>query len=132
MTATIIPGSRPPKYQYSYNETERKGPMPGQAEQIANLSLGYDSGDLSVRLSILYQGASISGVGVIAEQDTWNDAFTRFDMSMKYKITNWINVHMNLMNITNQPDRAFYGSTTYPSSKYYYGMNANAGLELIL
>lgn len=132
LKSSIVPGSRPPKYVYTYTETERKGPMPGQAEQIVNVAIGYDWDDFSVRLSMLYQGASISGVGVIAEQDTWNNDFTRWDMSLKYRATKWMNVHMNLMNISNQPDRAYYGSETYQTNKYYYGMNANAGIEIVL
>ncbi len=132
LTASIIPGSRPPRYTYTYQETERKGAMPGQAEQIVNLGLGYDIGDLSLRLSMLYQGSSINGVGVIKEQDTYNDAFTRWDLSLKYRATKWINVYMNVVNISNQPDRAFYGSEIYQTSKYYYGMNASAGIEVVL
>jgi len=113
-----------------YEEWERKGTMPGQAEDIFNISLGYDYRDLSARLSVLYQGASRNGVGQIEEEDTWNNDFWRWDASVKYRISDMLSVNLNLVNITGQPDRAYYGSTTYPTNRYYYGMTGTAGIQI--
>jgi TonB-dependent receptor len=122
--------SWPPKVTIEYTEWERKGTMPGQAKDIFNVSLGYDYKGLSTRLSILYQGASRSSVGQIAEQDTWNDDFWRWDASVKYRITDLLSVNVNLVNISGQPDRTFYGDTNYPTDRYYYGMTGSAGIQL--
>jgi TonB-dependent receptor len=127
-----IPNTRPPRRQAIYENWEREGPMPGQARQIANLSLGYDIDGLSTRLSLLYQGPSISGVGEIAETDTWNNSFWRWDMSLKYRFTDYLSFTFNLINITSQSDRSYYGSDLYPTSEYYYGMSGIAGIEISL
>ena len=42
LTPIPIQGTRPPKFTFEYIEKYRKGPMPGQANQIANISFGYD------------------------------------------------------------------------------------------
>ncbi len=131
-TATVIPGTRPPKYSYNLTDFEREGPMPGQADQIANVSLGYDIGKFSARVSVSYQGSSIAAVGEIAETDTWNKAFTRWDSSVKYRFADWMSVNLNLVNITNQPDQSYFGSDIYPTSEYYYGMTGSAGIDITL
>ena len=128
-TATVV-STRPLTYEYTYIETERKGSMPGQAEHIANISLGYDIGNLSTRFSLTYQGKSISSVGEIDETDTWNNDFWRYDMSLKYKINHMVGLTFNLINITGQPDRTFFGSEKYHKSEDHYGMNAFAGIEI--
>jgi len=75
--------------------------MPGQADYIANISVGYDRGGLSTRVSFIYQGPSIASVGTIAEADSWNNAFWRYDASVKYRINKMISLNLNVMNITN-------------------------------
>lgn len=119
----------PPKITIEYEEWERKGTMPGQAKDIFNISLGYDYRGLSARLSVLYQGKSRASVGQIAEQDTWNNDFWRWDTSVKYQISDMLSVNLNLVNITGQPDRTFYGDTNYPTNRYYYGMTGTAGIQ---
>lgn len=129
--ATQIPGSRPPKYTYDLTEQKREGPMPGQSDEIVNLSIGYDIGKLSTRISYSYQGPSISAVGEIAESDTWNKEFKRWDSTIKYKFFNWMSLNINLVNISNQPDQSYYGSDEYPTSEYYYGMTGSASIDII-
>lgn len=129
-TAIAIPGTRPPKFTLDLKEWERRGPMPGQADQIANFSVGYDVGGLSTRLSLLYQGPSISGVGEIAESDSWNNSFWRWDASIKYRFSPMVSLNFNLVNIANQPDRAYYGSEQYMTNEAFYGMTGNAGIEI--
>lgn len=129
--ATQIPGSRPPKYSYDLTDFKREGPMPGQSDKIINLSLGYDIGKLSTRVSYSYQGPSISAVGEIAESDTWNKEFQRWDSTIKYKFFDWMSLNINLVNITNQPDQAYYGAADFPTSEYYYGMTGSASIDII-
>ena len=105
--------------------------MPGQSDEIVNLSIGYDIGKLSTRISYSYQGPSISAVGEIAESDTWNKEFKRWDSTIKYKFFNWMSLNINLVNISNQPDQSYYGSDEYPTSEYYYGMTGSASIDII-
>ena len=109
------------------------GTMPGQANGIINVALGYDVGSLSTRLSYAHYGESINNVGQQASgvEDTWNKGFTRWDATVKYRFTKWLNVNINFVNITNQPDEAYFGSTTYPTNEVYYGMTGSASVEVI-
>ena len=112
-----------------YKEWEREGPLVGQAEQIFNTSMGYDVGGFSGRVSLQYQGASKSGLGVIEEEDTWDDDFWRWDASVKYKLNKMISFNLNLSHITGQPDRTFFGDSVFQTNRYYYGMTGSAGIQ---
>ena len=129
---TLIPGSRPPRYTYDQADLSREGPMPGQADHIANISLGYDIGDLSTRVSWTYQGSSIAVVGTIAETDSYNEAFMRWDALVRYRFTEWLSMNVSLVNMTNQPDQSFYGQEAYRTGEFYYGMTGSATLEITL
>jgi TonB-dependent receptor len=122
----------PPGVSYSYSEYERKGPMPGQAKQVGNMSLGYDIAGLSARISLIYQGSSLRSVGTIPENDSYNDAYWRWDASVRYRITSQLSLLVNLVNITGQPDRAFIYNDNYPTNRTYYGMEASASVEFNL
>ncbi|MCX6136417.1 MAG: TonB-dependent receptor [Ignavibacteriales bacterium] len=122
--------SRNPIIQKSITLTKREAPMPGQSEKIINVSLGYDIGNLSTRVSYAFQGSSISAVGQIAEEDIWNKEFTRWDATLKYRFTDWISLAANLVNMSNQPDEAYFGAPQYPTNEAYYGMTGSASLEI--
>lgn len=130
-TAVNLGTPRAPNIVKTLTLSSREAPMPGQSDKIINASLGYDIGALSTRVSFAYQGSSISTVGQVAEEDIWNKEFTRWDATVKYKFTDWMNVNVNLVNITNQPDQAYFGSTQYPTSEVYYGMTGSASLEIV-
>ena len=104
--------------------------MPGQAEQIFNISMGYDVGGFSGRLSLQYQGASKTSIGVIEEEDRWDDDFWRWDASARYRFTKGISFFLNFAHITGQPDRTFFGDSVFQTNRYYYGMTASAGIQL--
>ena len=108
------------------------GTMPGQANGIINVALGYDVGALSTRISYAHYGESINNVGQEPSglEDTWNKGFTRWDATLKYRFTKWLNINVNLVNLTNQPDEAYFGASTYPTNEVYYGMTGSASLEL--
>jgi len=103
--------------------------MPGQSEHIFNISLGYDIGGFSARVSVMYQGKSLHEVGSIAENSTWNDDFWRYDASVKYRLKKLVSFYANFMNISGQPDRRYFGSQIYQTNRYYYGMTANLGVQ---
>jgi outer membrane receptor protein involved in Fe transport len=108
------------------------GTMPGQANGIINAAVGYDVGPLSTRLSYAHYGESISNVGTEPSGvgDSWNMGFTRLDATVKYRFTKWLNVNVNLVNLTNQPDRAYFGSDAYRTNEAYYGMTGSASVEV--
>ena len=65
---------RPPNPQtfIQYVDSTRESSMPGQADQLANVTLGYEKKGLSVRLSMTYQGDALQFVGATPQQDGYS------------------------------------------------------------
>ena len=87
----------PPFFITTVIDTFRSGSIVGQADLIGNLSLGYELGGFSGRVSAIHQtrtlspgnpgiGQTGSGVGRIPELDFFDDKFWRFDVAVKQRI----------------------------------------------
>ncbi|NND07729.1 MAG: TonB-dependent receptor, partial [Saprospiraceae bacterium] len=122
-------------------DTLRGGPVVGQADLLSNITLGYERGGFSGRVSMIYQsdalspgnpgiGSTQSGVGEIPETDFFDQGFFRFDLAIKQKLTkkgNWT-LMFNLNNFTNTPERAFLGIADRLRDEEFYGMTADLGI----
>ncbi|MDH3650918.1 MAG: hypothetical protein OEQ53_14625, partial [Saprospiraceae bacterium] len=120
----------------------RQGSVVGQADVLANVTLGYERGGFSGRISMVYQsdalspgnpgiGSSQSGVGSIPEQDYFDQSFYRFDLALKQKLDKkgmWT-ILLNLNNFSNTPERAFLGVVDRLRNEEFYGMTADLGVS---
>ncbi|MBC6995217.1 TonB-dependent receptor [Neolewinella lacunae] len=112
-------------------DTLRSGRNVGQANTIANLTLGYELGRFSTRLSMLYQDNAFDRLGARGELDGFTARSVRWDYSLTY----WVNkkrswqIVANVNNISNQPEQSFVGNTSFLSESEFYGMTADLGLR---
>ena len=113
-------------------DTFRVGKMINQANDIANISLGYDYGPFSGRVSMLFQGKTLAEVGDREELDSYTDDYLRWDILMKYNFTDIISLYFNLNNFTNSPDRSYTFSNLYQTAEEYYDWTADIGLNIRL
>ncbi len=121
---------RDPQTGFAYIiDTVRIGPMPGQAEKLANLSIGYERKKFSTRLSMVYQGESLAFVGTRKELDGYTDQLFRMDFVMQQKFGKGWRVYLNLNNLTNSADRSYLGNKKFPTAEEYFGMTADMGLK---
>ncbi len=127
---TIIDRTKfPPKVQTNYITGTRKGRIPGQAEYIANLMVGYDIGGLSARISMTYQGESLSGTYTQEERDSWDRAFTRWSLSVRQTINEHFSLFLNGVNLTNKSEGAYLGNDPRPTDLDYYGAMYDFGVQ---
>ncbi|MBU2491707.1 MAG: TonB-dependent receptor [Bacteroidetes bacterium] len=108
-------------------DTAREGKMPNQADNILNLSLGYDNGKFSGRISLLYQGKSLSFVGDRKELDGFISPITRLNFTFKYHFTKAIGAFFNITNILNTYDESYQQNENFISSKQYDGLTSDLG-----
>jgi TonB-dependent receptor len=99
----------------------REGPLPNQAKYVANLSIGYDIGGLSARISMFQQGESLDGIGNIAAEDSYVDSFRRFDFTLRFEISKHLSLFVNGVNLGNEPDLQRQANTSKYRSIEYYG-----------
>lgn len=112
-------------------DTFRVGSMPDQADDIANVAIGYDKGPFSARLSMLYQGKTLTRVGERPELDGFTDDLLRMDLSVRYRLTRQIGIFFNWNNILNEPDQSFQQTSRYPTDIEYYGWTTDLGIGYV-
>ena len=121
-------------YKTLRTDSTRIGRMPDQPTHIANVTLGYDYSGFSIRFSMLYQ-SDISTF--IHSQNPLYDTFTgeyiRFDIAVKQKLTDQLEIYANFNNINARPDRSFREKVeTNPTYTEYYGFTSDLGFRFRL
>ncbi len=125
----IGPRSTEPPFSPTIIDTVRKGRLPGQSNNILNLTLGYEKGGFTGRLSMVYQDESLLTVGSRRELDGFTDAYVRWDASLQQRLTPKLSVNFNINNISNRQDRAFLGFRQFPIEEEFFGWTADFGIR---
>ncbi|MHB8337810.1 MAG: TonB-dependent receptor [Ignavibacteriaceae bacterium] len=125
----IGPRSTLPPYAPIIINTFREGRMPGQANWIANFTVGYERGGFSGRVSINYQSDILETVGNTSILDGYSKAYTRIDISLSQKIMNRISLFVDGNNVTNLSEGSYLGTEAYPTSIQIYGWTVDAGIR---
>lgn len=129
-------------YTSTVIDTVRRGSMPGQVDNLVNLSLGYERGGFSARISMIYQGESLfvdeeaemgrlaQSVGITAEKDNFVAATTRWDLVVKQKIKEHFQLFLYVNNLTNVKEETFLAGSisNLVTSSFMYGTTVDVGV----
>lgn len=122
----------PPFQVITYQDTTRSGRLVDQPNDILNLTIGYDIGGFSARLSYLYQNDVLEQANnSYATLDEHSKAYSRWDFTSYYRLP-WVEgmqVYLNVNNITNEADLRYRNDPTYLSRGEYYGTTAQMGIR---
>ncbi len=125
-----IPG-RPPKNILA--DSSRAGRLLNQPDDILNGFIGYDYAGFSARLSFLYQGSAVSGIGVRVEQDGYTRDYFRMDASVRQMLPiRGLQVYFDVNNINSRTDISAQQTIGGFTSEQYYGLTADIGLRYTL
>ena len=116
--------------------------MPGQVDNLINLSIGYERKGFSARVSMIYQGESLfvdeeadmgrlaRSVGTTPEKDNYVGATTRWDLVIKQKIKDNFQLFLYVNNFTNVKEQTFLAGSVNRllTSNIVYGMTIDVGL----
>lgn len=128
VTNSVIP--RPPFLVVTVLDTTREAPMPGQADKMGNVTVGYERGGFSGRISLVFQGRSLAIVGTREEMDGYTNAYYRWDVAMKQRIYEGLSLFLNINNLTGSNEVS--SNQLYVTSEQYYGWSAELGLRFKL
>ncbi len=126
-----IPGR--PSYRVVQVDSSREGRLINQPNDIINAYIGYDYKGFSAKISLVFQGNSVSNVGRFPEQDGFTDDFFRVDVSVRQMLP-WEGLQLfadvNNLNSRNNVSRqvSIGGFTTQRN----YGLTANLGVRYSL
>lgn len=137
MDSVFVPGFGWILAPFTDNETvEKKQKLEGQPEFYGNISLGYDIGGFSARVSLFYQAEHNFLFSSDGQSDQVIDAFARLDLMLKYQVSESLALMLNINNFTNTEEsnsilnRAFDRKLVNTSEKY--GLTADLGVRFTL
>jgi TonB-dependent receptor len=122
-------------------DTVRSGNMPGQVDDLLNLSIGYERKGFSARVSMIYQGESLfvdeegeigrlsRSIGAVPEKDNIVGASTRWDLVVKQKFKKNFEVFLYVNNLTNVKEQNFIAGSVSRllTSNFVYGTTVDIG-----
>lgn len=104
--------------------------LPGQSDVTANLGVGYEDRNLSMRLAGSYQseylietGAPLDPTGDIYESDRF-----QLDFSSSYNVTDRLQVSFNVININEEPFYAYQNREAFNAQRETYGRTFQLGV----
>lgn len=121
--------SVPPFVESVVTDTVRSGQVPGQADYIANVTIGYEKGGFSGRLSMFLQGRTLDEVASREEFDGFTEAVTRWDLVLRQNITEHFAVFLTVNNLSNVPEAALLGFKDFSTRQEFYGWTADFGFQ---
>jgi TonB-dependent receptor len=132
-TYIIIPGF-PPLPQYSTTLVETKQKLEGQPEFFGNVALGYDIGGFSGRVSVFFQGEYNRSYSAGRLNDPVVQSFTRWDLSLRQRVTENLSFFFDLNNFTNTVEDVYTTDRVHNwsalRSSQEYGLSGNLGVRL--
>ncbi|MEQ8525979.1 TonB-dependent receptor [Gracilimonas sp.] len=110
--------------------------MEDQPELFGNISLGYDIGGFSGRVSVFHQAEYYRSFSPRRTNDPISGAYTKVDIALNYKFSNYLTVMANLNNVTSIREDDFRHNRragyTIPTSSEQYGMTFDLGVRIDL
>ena len=119
----------PPTWLPSIKDTSRVNRLPGQADLILNVTLGYEKRGFSARVTMNYQGNKLTSSGRDPTRDKYSDNYLRWDAVVSQKLGKHWRVMMNFINFTNEPELTYAWRHEYPTESRYYGWAVNLGVR---
>lgn len=110
---------------YTYVDTEadlgtRTTELPATSETTANLVLGYELGNINMRLAYVYRDEYIDELSADGDADRWIKEHDQLDFSFKYQVTDTAQVFLEAINILDEPFRAVARTSAYGDRMLQY------------
>ena len=116
---------------------EEKRKLQDQPEFFAKAALGYDYEGFSFRISLFYQGEYDRTFSSDQRDDGVTNSFTRWDIAVKQRVTDYLSLILNMNNIANTRERNSrinrlqeWGNLEDVSNLYGFTVDLGARLEL--
>ena len=111
---------------------QREISLPSQSDKTANLSLGYETNVISLRLAANYKSKYLAEVGDVtdAAYDVYADDHLQLDFTAKWTFQPGMQLYFNLVNLNNEPYYAYTGRKPYNFQYEQYGRTFVLGMQI--
>ena len=106
-------------------------PMPKQSDNVFNVSLGYETNNLSLRLAVTSKSEALVALEDFEdpEFDVYQSAHTQFDFSIKYyPAEHWL-IYLDGNNLTDEPLYRYFKASNYNAQYEEYGTTFALGWQ---
>ena len=136
-TITYIDSSGPIRLTKSKNIlVERKQKLEGMPEFFGNISVGYDIGGFSGRISVFHQAQHNVSFSATGLSDQVTNPFTRLDIALRQRLTENVSVLLSVNNATNIKEGTSILNRVFDRSLFnqseFYGLAADFGVTIEL
>ena len=125
-----------PFYRYEDRPVKIKQQLEDQPKFFGNISLGYDIDGFSGRVSLFYQSEYNHLFTASRRSDQIINSFTRIDLALRQKITDYLSVLLNISNLNNiKESNSIYNRVNdykILNTSEHYGITADLGIILEL
>ena len=105
--------------------------LPGLSRNVASAALFYDGDRFSTRLAANYRSPFVSAAQVSFTFQTVYFASEKvLDYQASYKFNDYVSGLFQILNLTDQPTRTYFGNATQTSTIQYFGRTFYAGVSL--
>ena len=122
-----------------HNPTNLAGPttyigLPGLSKRVASAAVFYDDGTFSARLSANYRSSFLSNTQIaVNNQLVTFAAETVYDFQASYNITKQLSVVYQMLNMSNQPTKTYFGGNPQQTGTIqYFGRTSYLGVNFKL
>lgn len=111
---------------------QRSIALPSQSDLSANAAIGYESERMSLRLAATFKSDYLQEVGELsdARYDVYSDNHLQWDFSSKFNVNPYVQVYLNLVNLTDEPFYAYTGSRQHNYQFEQYGRSVALGVTV--
>jgi TonB-dependent receptor len=114
-------------------DSSRTGRLIFQPDDVLNAYVGYDYGGFSARVSFVFQGNSVSGIGNFAELDGFSKDYFRIDASARQMLpVEGLQLFLDVNNINARKNQSAQASIGAFTNEQNYGLTANLGIRFTL
>jgi outer membrane receptor protein involved in Fe transport len=106
--------------------------LPSQSDKTANLSLGYETDVISLRLAANYKSKYLAEVGDVTDTayDVYSDDHMQLDFTGKWTIRRGMQLYFNVVNLNDEPYYAYTGRKPYNFQYEQYGRTFVLGVQI--
>ena len=122
-----------------HNPTNLAGPttyigLPGLSKRVASAAVFYDDGTFSARLSANYRSSFLSNTQIAVNNQLVTFASeTVYDFQAAYNITKQLSVVYQMLNMSNQPTKTYFGGNPQQTGTIqYFGRTSYLGVNFKL
>ena len=115
----------------TYAEREETTALPRTPELVLNGAIGWENSAFSFRLAGTYRDDALQALEDLedADFDVYQDTHVQWDLSGRWNITPGLQLSAALINITDEPYYAYFGSRAYNAQYEEYGRTFSLGLR---